>query len=115
MRPSGGRIKLPWVASLAGPGRRSDMRTLVPALVVAMVATGVIGVGSATATTGAPPSPAGYQPPPVAWGPCGDLLPDFGEECGYLTVPLDYSKPKGSTIQLALSRLIHTVPDTEYQ
>jgi pimeloyl-ACP methyl ester carboxylesterase len=59
---------------------------------------------------------AEYTPPPVAWGPCSDPdLQRFGAECGMLTVPLDYSNPQGEKIKLALSRLKHTTPDSQYQ
>jgi pimeloyl-ACP methyl ester carboxylesterase len=52
----------------------------------------------------------------VTWGQCDDpTLALFGAECGLLSVPLDYSKPTGSKIQLALSRVRHTVPDDESQ
>jgi len=52
----------------------------------------------------------------VTWGPCADpTLVAFGAECGMLTVPLDYSKPRGATVQLALSRVRHTVPDDQAQ
>ena len=52
----------------------------------------------------------------VTWGPCSDsTLAAFGAQCGLLSVPLDYSAPTGTTIQLALSRLRHTVPDADYQ
>ena len=52
----------------------------------------------------------------VAWGPCTDeTLIAFGAECGMLSVPLDYSRPRGEKIQIAVSRVVHTVPDEEYQ
>ncbi len=52
----------------------------------------------------------------VTWGACSNAtLADFGAECGLLSVPLDYSKPRGTKIQIAVSRLRHTVPDDEYQ
>jgi pimeloyl-ACP methyl ester carboxylesterase len=52
----------------------------------------------------------------VTWGQCDDpTLGFFGAECGLLSVPLDYSRPRGKKIQLALSRVRHTVPDDEYQ
>lgn len=52
----------------------------------------------------------------VTWGPCEDpFLDQFGIECGMLSVPLDYDHPRGQKIQLALSRLRHTVPDANYQ
>ncbi|MGD9997638.1 MAG: alpha/beta hydrolase [Ilumatobacteraceae bacterium] len=52
----------------------------------------------------------------VTWGPCTDeTLVAFGAECGMLSVPLDYRRPKGEKIQIAVSRMQHTVPDEEYQ
>ena len=45
----------------------------------------------------------------LAWGPCpqggfGDGE-DPRQECALLTVPLDYSKPGGETIKIAVSRI----------
>jgi len=52
----------------------------------------------------------------VTWGTCDDeTLAAFGAECGFLSVPLDYSRPAGAKVQLALSRMRHTVPDDQYQ
>jgi pimeloyl-ACP methyl ester carboxylesterase len=52
----------------------------------------------------------------LMWGPCDDpTLIEFGAECALLSVPLDHSKPLGTKIQLALSRVVHSVPDDEYQ
>jgi pimeloyl-ACP methyl ester carboxylesterase len=74
--------------------------------------------GEARSPRAATPAAAAtsYVPPPVQWGPCEDpTLQDFGAECGMLTVPLDYDHPRGATIRLALSRMRHTTPDSEYQ
>jgi pimeloyl-ACP methyl ester carboxylesterase len=52
----------------------------------------------------------------LTWGPCDNpTLVSFGAECATLSVPLDYSKPKGTKIELAVSRVTHSVPDEEYQ
>jgi len=52
----------------------------------------------------------------IVWGPCvDDTLIAFGAECGMLSVPLDYSRPRGEKIQIAVSRVVHTVPDDQYQ
>ena len=46
---------------------------------------------------------------PVAWGRCKDRdLRQAKAQCGYLVVPLDYANPAGPTIQLAVSRILHT-------
>jgi pimeloyl-ACP methyl ester carboxylesterase len=44
--------------------------------------------------------------PAVAWAPCGATGPK-GAECAMLAVPLDYGKPNGKKIRLALSRVRH--------
>jgi len=52
----------------------------------------------------------------ITWGACSDeTLAEFGAECGFLSVPLDYSRPGGPKVKLALSRMRHTVPDDQYQ
>jgi len=52
----------------------------------------------------------------VTWGDCADpRLAGRGAQCALLSVPLDYSKPTGAKIQLALSRMRHTVSPSEYQ
>lgn len=52
----------------------------------------------------------------VTWGPCASPgLNRRGAQCGLLSVPLDYSKPTGPKIQLALSRVRHKVADDQYQ
>jgi pimeloyl-ACP methyl ester carboxylesterase len=56
------------------------------------------------------------SPAPIAWGPCARAgLIRANAECGYLTVPLDYDRPDGQTIELAVSRVRHTTPDDQYQ
>lgn len=85
------------------------------------------------------PSSAATSPPPVAvtsgqapeaalgqastvadtqrirWHRCQDfVLQIFEAECGRVSVPLDYSKPGGRQISLAVSRVRHD-PDVEYQ
>ncbi|MEO8828263.1 alpha/beta fold hydrolase [Lapillicoccus sp.] len=70
----------------------------------------------ATATVAAQPAAPAYTPPPIAWGACTNpTLVRFGAECGMVTVPLDYAKPGGTKIKLAVSRLKHTTPDSQYQ
>jgi pimeloyl-ACP methyl ester carboxylesterase len=36
-------------------------------------------------------------------------------ECGMLTVPRDYRHPAGEKLRLAVTRVAHTVPDSQYQ
>jgi pimeloyl-ACP methyl ester carboxylesterase len=58
----------------------------------------------------------GYTPPPLRWHACEDAtLKKAGIECADLVVPLDYGRPAGRTITLAVSRLKHTSPEAGYQ
>jgi pimeloyl-ACP methyl ester carboxylesterase len=71
----------------------------VPASAPAAAVTPATGVAAA-ATSG------------VAWGKCADeTLQKFGAVCGTLSVPLDYGKPKGAKIKLALSMVKHKTTD----
>ncbi|MER6514802.1 alpha/beta fold hydrolase [Nonomuraea sp. NPDC001636] len=48
---------------------------------------------------------------PVEWATCGDpLLDHVGARCAEITVPLDYSQPRGRTIKIAISRIKATDP-----
>lgn len=52
----------------------------------------------------------------LKWGECSTpTLEARGAECASLEVPLDYAKPDGKKIKLAVSRIKHTVPDDQYQ
>ncbi|MEV7288153.1 alpha/beta fold hydrolase [Streptomyces sp. NPDC093252] len=52
----------------------------------------------------------------IAWDDCADpALTAAGAECGTLRVPLDHADPGGPKITLALSRIRHTAPDSDYQ
>lgn len=55
-----------------------------------------------------PAAPTTTEPPlpvqPVQWVPCGDL------QCGSVTVPLDYDRPDGATLQIAVARHPAEVP-----
>ena len=50
-----------------------------------------------------------FRAAPVDWKRCKDRdLRQAKAKCGYLVVPLDYANPAGPTIQLAVSRILHT-------
>ncbi|HEY3468689.1 MAG TPA: alpha/beta hydrolase [Amycolatopsis sp.] len=84
-------------------------RALIGALAAASVAAALVTAPAATA------APA-EGPATIAWGPCTDpTLAGAGAECGYLGVPLDYAKPDGAQVQLAVSRVKHKVADAQYQ
>jgi pimeloyl-ACP methyl ester carboxylesterase len=69
-------------------------------------------VATAPATIAAPAASIAS----ITWGPCTDTaLIAAGGECGFLDVPVDYTRPDGTKIQLAVSRIKHKVPDTQYQ
>jgi pimeloyl-ACP methyl ester carboxylesterase len=66
--------------------------------------------------TASPANTVQAAKPTIAWHECASAgLKARGAECGDVTVPLDYSKPDGKTITVAISRIKHTVPDSEYQ
>ncbi|MHC5264244.1 alpha/beta fold hydrolase [Streptomyces sp. UC4497] len=57
---------------------------------------------------------------PVVWTPCPDTDPVLGSmlkglDCGSVQVPLDYARPNGTKISLALTRARHTVADSDYR
>ncbi|SCE34510.1 hypothetical protein GA0115246_114871, partial [Streptomyces sp. SolWspMP-sol7th] len=72
------------------PALRSPQGLLVPALALALALTAL-----PTAAHASPSSPA------LTWSPCGSAR----QECATLTVPLDYSRPHGRTVHLAVSRI----------
>jgi pimeloyl-ACP methyl ester carboxylesterase len=76
----------------------------------------VIGGGLIPAAAQARHDPPGYTPPPIAWGPCANAtLKTAGAECGFVIVPLDYARPGGTKIKIAVSRLKHKSPAADYQ
>jgi hypothetical protein len=107
-------------------------------IVAALAVTGLVARGAACASTAqaaqnkaakaapaavvaAPAAPVAevlpaFTPKAIKWGKCGvPGLDDRGAQCGFLTVPLDYKKPKGTKIKLAVSRIKHTVSKDKYQ
>ena len=98
-------------------------RTIAVVAAAAIAATALATAGSASAATSAArtTSQATAQAVPVTpstidWGPCDDpTLQEVGAVCGMLAVPLDYAKPHGQKIHLAVSMVRHTVPDSQYQ
>jgi pimeloyl-ACP methyl ester carboxylesterase len=86
------------------------------AAVLASVAMIALGVGTASAATDGKAVDAVAAVGTIDWGRCDDaFLRQFGARCGMLDVPLDYTDPTGAQIQIALSRVKHTVPDDQYQ
>ena len=59
----------------------------------------------------------GVDDPPattITWSACTERkLKQLHAQCGYLTVPLDWSTPEGSTLRLAVSRIRHTASEPQ--
>jgi pimeloyl-ACP methyl ester carboxylesterase len=52
----------------------------------------------------------------ISFGRCDEaFLRKAHARCGSLSVPLNYDDPSGDQIQLAVSRILHTTPESEYQ
>jgi pimeloyl-ACP methyl ester carboxylesterase len=81
------------------------------AATAALCATGVTVTAAQAETTG-----IGRNAAAITWGPCTEAaLKAQSAECAMLPVPMDHAKPAGTKIQLALSRIKHTVPEDKYQ
>ncbi|MEU8617977.1 alpha/beta hydrolase [Streptomyces sp. NPDC048623] len=94
-----------------------DSRRLLRTSATALTAAGLILSGCSTSgSDAAAPSPSSsaasaealrvYYDQKVTWRDCG--VPDF--QCGTVRVPLDYGKPGGERIDLAVSRVKATGP-----
>lgn len=89
-----------------------DLRGLLPRVAALAAATAtLVAPAAASATT---LGTNGAATPNITWGACDDALleldPTF--ECGTARVPLDYRRPSGTKIELAVSRLPATGPGT---
>jgi pimeloyl-ACP methyl ester carboxylesterase len=99
------------------------MRRLVPACLALVLSVALAGPATAkstpkpssstttTTTTTHPSSRTTWPPLPafdttLTWSDCGD-----GLQCATLTVPVDWSKPHGDTMGLALARLPAAAPE----
>lgn len=99
------------------------MKRLITAVAsAALLGAGMLtpGIAAAVPTVAAATSTAAttstFTPPDIQWGECPTAsLRRAGAQCGMVTVPLDYAKPNGTTIQLAVSRIRHTTPDSDAQ
>ncbi|TCO58535.1 alpha/beta hydrolase [Actinocrispum wychmicini] len=83
-------------------------------LIVTTVASAALALTALNApvATAAPGAPAGT----IDFGPCTNpTLVAAGAQCGFLQVPMDYRRPHGKKIQLAVSRVKHKTPDSAFQ
>src|SRR5690242_1098652 len=58
-------------------------------------------------------SPAAATPSAIQWGACPpppDGIPDAGQQCATLSVPLDYTHPNGQKISVSISRVLAANP-----
>jgi pimeloyl-ACP methyl ester carboxylesterase len=86
------------------------VRKAIVAATAALTVWGLSGSTTATADTGAGAAPGTaptrYERQPVTWHGCQDeALDSAGVRCADVTVPLDYARPDGRTIVVAISRL----------
>jgi pimeloyl-ACP methyl ester carboxylesterase len=81
---------------------RHRLRRSVLAALVAVLAATLFSVPSAAAAPSSAAAPASVLPK-LDWGTCGDGFDGF--ECATALVPLDYDRPHGAKISLALARL----------
>jgi len=87
-------------------------RLLAAAALVGLVAGGMPATAGAQAETARGKAGQGS----IDWGACTNAsLVAKKAECGMLRVPLDYAKPGGASIELAVSRVKHTVPAGKFQ
>jgi pimeloyl-ACP methyl ester carboxylesterase len=94
--------------------------------VTAVMATAVMAAGigfTAPTLASAAPAGAGAASPglatgtnSIAWGTCADKdLAQAGATCALLSVPLNYSRPHGAKIKIAVSRIQHTSNAKNYR
>jgi pimeloyl-ACP methyl ester carboxylesterase len=89
----------------------SSVAVVMGVLSPAIVDSGQAGAVANGGAAGVVPKPAS-----VAWGPCTDPnLQQFHAQCGFVSVPLDYSHPGGQKIKIAVSRIKHTAAGQNYQ
>jgi pimeloyl-ACP methyl ester carboxylesterase len=92
------------------------MRRLLAAVTIAVLAFGAAATSAHADQWRAPSKTAQSQAAQIKWGPCKDpSLQTHKAQCGLLTVPMDYAAPDAGTVQLAVSRVRHTVPERRYQ
>lgn len=84
-------------------------------LAVGVLATALFGQllsGTAVAAPSAQPAPAKTPPPGrIAWQPCESPSGQGTFECATIKVPVDWKRPRGATIDLALARHLATDPE----
>lgn len=89
------------VATLMASGALlAPVASAVPAAGASPAAPGTAAMASAAAS---------FTPAAPTWGACDDdALTELKAQCAKVEVPLDYSKPTGTKIRIAISRVVHT-------
>jgi len=87
------------------PIHRTTSRILILFSALMAAALAVVGTPAYAATLAKPDPLARFYAQTITWQPCGDQL-----ECGTVLVPLDYRKPKGPTISIAVNRRLTAGP-----
>lgn len=72
--------------------------------VTGAVGLALLGTGLPTATDGPEPDLTRFYEQKVDWVKCPGEAPPKDMQCGKITVPLDYTRPKAGTLDLALAR-----------
>jgi pimeloyl-ACP methyl ester carboxylesterase len=97
--------------------RLGVLSVLVAAVTIASMCSAVTGA-SASTSVGEASAPVHLGKSSIKWHSCpkaSGLKGYPGAECAMLKVPLNYSKPKGTKIELAISRVKHTVSSSKFQ
>ena len=131
-----GDMSISPVAARRAAGRRRGRTGWVPATaltVTALLGIGACSAGGSSSSQAAPPAAAGAQSGGAAqatgsaagivpghstlhWHSCAGLLAQQGvPECAMLSVPVDYAKPGGRHISLALDMIPATAPKSQQQ
>lgn len=85
------------------------MRTLVAALAAGTLVAGVVAT-----TAGNPTASAAVPTSTLNWSACtAEPLASANAECGFLDVPLNWAKPAGEKIQVAVSRVKATAAKSQ--
>jgi pimeloyl-ACP methyl ester carboxylesterase len=85
-------------------------------LIVGLAVASVTAAGTALAFPPGAATAAASPSASIKWGNCSDPnLKQMHAQCGFLKVPLDYSHPNGAKVSLAVSRIKHTSPASQYQ
>jgi len=84
-------------------------KLLVAAAALAAGCVVALSAGAAVASGSGSPRAAGPVGAPIPWAAC--VPPGEGLQCARIRVPLDWDRPKGRTISLALIRHLASKPD----